>query len=67
MAHLTHWRRQLKSDLISNSIINQALSRELHEIDPAWEQRAQRAWNLLMMVILEMLARAYGLALGETP
>jgi nitrite reductase/ring-hydroxylating ferredoxin subunit len=40
--------------------ISQAISRELHEIDPDWEVRAQRAWSLLMMVILEMLSRAYG-------
>ncbi len=40
--------------------ISQAISRELHEVDPDWEVRALRAWNLLMMVILEMLSRAYG-------
>jgi nitrite reductase/ring-hydroxylating ferredoxin subunit len=40
--------------------VSQAISRELHEIDPDWEVRALRAWNLLMMVILEMLSRAYG-------
>jgi nitrite reductase/ring-hydroxylating ferredoxin subunit len=28
-------------------------------MDPDLERRANRAWNLLMMVILEMLARAY--------
>jgi nitrite reductase/ring-hydroxylating ferredoxin subunit len=39
--------------------ISQALSKELHEIDPDLETRALRAWNLLMMVILEMLSRAY--------
>jgi nitrite reductase/ring-hydroxylating ferredoxin subunit len=40
--------------------ISTALTKELHEIDPDLEVRAQRAWNLLMMVILEMLSRAYG-------
>lgn len=39
--------------------ISNALSKELHEIDPELEMRSQRAWNLLMMVILEMLSRAY--------
>jgi nitrite reductase (NADH) small subunit len=39
--------------------IGQALSRELHEFDPDLEERASKAWNMLMMVILEMLARAY--------
>lgn len=39
--------------------ISEALSRELHPIDPAWEIRALKAWNLLMMVLLEMLARVY--------
>ena len=40
--------------------IGDAITRELHEIDPDWEVRASHAWNLLMMVILEMLSRAYG-------
>jgi len=39
--------------------ISDALTRELHEYDPDLETRAVRAWNKLMMVILEMLARAY--------
>lgn len=39
--------------------ITRALSQELHEFDPDLENRAIRAWNMLMMVILEMLARAY--------
>jgi hypothetical protein len=39
--------------------ISQALTKELHEIDSDLEVRALRAWNLLMMVILEMLSRAY--------
>ena len=40
--------------------ISAALARELHELDPEWEQRALLAWNKLMMVILELLSRAYG-------
>ncbi len=40
--------------------ISQAISRELHDLDPDWEVRSLRSWNLLMVVILEMLARAYG-------
>jgi nitrite reductase/ring-hydroxylating ferredoxin subunit len=39
--------------------ISEALHLELHEYYPELEARASRAWNLLMMVILEMLARAY--------
>ena len=39
--------------------ITRALSQELHEYDPDLENRAIRAWNMLMMVILETLARAY--------
>lgn len=39
--------------------ISEALHNELHEFYPELEARASRAWNLLMMVILEMLARAY--------
>jgi len=39
--------------------ISQALTKELHEIDSDLEVRALRAWNLLMMVILELLSRAY--------
>jgi nitrite reductase/ring-hydroxylating ferredoxin subunit len=40
--------------------ISEAITKELHDFDPDWEVRALRAWNLLMMVILEMLSRAYG-------
>jgi nitrite reductase/ring-hydroxylating ferredoxin subunit len=40
--------------------VSEAISRELHEIDPEWEKRALSAWTKLMMVILELLARAYG-------
>lgn len=40
--------------------ISKALEKELHGIDEDLERRAVRAWNLLMMVILEMLSRAYG-------
>lgn len=39
--------------------ISRAISTELHEYNPDLERRATRAWNLLMMVILEVLARAY--------
>jgi nitrite reductase/ring-hydroxylating ferredoxin subunit len=39
--------------------ISQALYNELHEVDPDLETRAVQAWNKLMMVILETLARAY--------
>jgi nitrite reductase/ring-hydroxylating ferredoxin subunit len=39
--------------------ISESLSKELHEVDAEWEVRALKAWNLLMMVILEMLARVY--------
>lgn len=39
--------------------ITQALTQELHELDPDLEESASKAWNMLMMVILEMLARAY--------
>jgi nitrite reductase/ring-hydroxylating ferredoxin subunit len=39
--------------------ISEALHKELRDVDPELEVRASRAWNLLMMVILEMLARAY--------
>jgi nitrite reductase/ring-hydroxylating ferredoxin subunit len=40
--------------------ISEALHTELHGIDPDLEGQAVRAWNLLAMVLLEMLARAYG-------
>lgn len=39
--------------------ITEAISQELHDIDPEWELRALKAWNLLMMVLLELLARVY--------
>jgi len=39
--------------------ISDALHKELGQADPELEDRASRAWNLLLMVILEMLARAY--------
>ncbi len=40
--------------------IRTAIYNELSDIDSEWEERAQSAWTKLMMVILEMLARAYG-------
>jgi nitrite reductase/ring-hydroxylating ferredoxin subunit len=39
--------------------ISESLSKELHDLDPEMEVRTLKAWNLLMIVILEMLARAY--------
>jgi 3-phenylpropionate/trans-cinnamate dioxygenase ferredoxin component len=39
--------------------ISEAISKELHEIDPEWEVRALKAWNLLMTVILQLLVRVY--------
>jgi nitrite reductase/ring-hydroxylating ferredoxin subunit len=39
--------------------ISEAIQQELHDIDPDLEFRALKAWNLLMMVILELLSRAY--------
>lgn len=40
--------------------IGQALAAELHELDPDLELRGVKAWNRLMMVLLETLARPYG-------
>ncbi len=40
--------------------ITEALHEELHEIDPDFEIRAVKAWNTLMMVVLELLSRSYG-------
>lgn len=40
--------------------ISEAIEKELHELDPDLEVRAARAWNLLSMVLLEILSRAYG-------
>lgn len=39
--------------------ISDALTLELREFDPDLEKRAVRAWNLVMMAILELLARVY--------
>jgi nitrite reductase/ring-hydroxylating ferredoxin subunit/hemoglobin-like flavoprotein len=39
--------------------ISEALHEELHEIDPKMEARVVKAWNLLLMVILELLSSAY--------
>jgi nitrite reductase/ring-hydroxylating ferredoxin subunit len=36
-----------------------ALNEELHEIDPDLEARATKAWSSLLVVLLEMLSRAY--------
>jgi 3-phenylpropionate/trans-cinnamate dioxygenase ferredoxin component len=40
--------------------ISLALHSELHQVDSDLEGRAVSAWNLLAMVLLEMLSRAYG-------
>jgi nitrite reductase/ring-hydroxylating ferredoxin subunit/hemoglobin-like flavoprotein len=40
--------------------ISEVLSKELRHVDEAFEVRAIEAWDKLMMVILEMLSRAYG-------
>ncbi len=37
-----------------------AITQELRHVDEDFETRALEAWNKLMMVILELLARAYG-------
>ena len=44
---------------VQHAII-EALNRDLHEYDPELEMSAIKGWNKLCMVILEMLARAYG-------
>lgn len=40
--------------------IARAISQELHKEDQDFELRALEAWNKLLMIVLEMLARAYG-------
>ena len=40
--------------------IAEALAAELHHLDPDLELRGIKAWNRLMMVLLETLARPYG-------
>ncbi len=40
--------------------IGQALQNELHNKDEEFEHRAMEAWDKLLMVVLEVLARAYG-------
>ncbi len=40
--------------------ISRALSQELRDVDDELEFRAVEAWDKLMMVLLELLARAYG-------
>ena len=44
---------------VQHAIID-ALMKELHDYDPDLEMRAIKGWNKLCMVLLEMLARAYG-------
>lgn len=40
--------------------ISQVLTHELSDVDEVFEDRAVEAWSKLLMVILEILARAYG-------
>jgi nitrite reductase (NADH) small subunit len=40
--------------------VTQALAAELREVDPDLEERARTAWQALLMVLLEQLARPYG-------
>jgi nitrite reductase/ring-hydroxylating ferredoxin subunit/hemoglobin-like flavoprotein len=40
--------------------ISEVLAKELRPTDSAFAHRAEEAWDKLMMVILEMLSRAYG-------
>ncbi len=40
--------------------ISNAIMKELHPIDPDFAFEAEEAWDNLMMVLLEMLSRAYG-------
>jgi nitrite reductase/ring-hydroxylating ferredoxin subunit/hemoglobin-like flavoprotein len=40
--------------------ISEAISKELRQVDEVFEIRAIEAWDKLLMVILEMLSRAYG-------
>lgn len=39
--------------------VSEVLHQELREAGPELEARASKAWNLLLMVILEMLSRSY--------
>jgi nitrite reductase/ring-hydroxylating ferredoxin subunit len=43
---------------VQHNIIS-ALNQELHEIDPDLQARATKAWSGLLVVLLEMLTRAY--------
>ncbi len=47
--------------------IGEALEQELHEVDPAFGIRAVRAWNLLTMVLLEMLSALTGMSASQKP
>jgi nitrite reductase/ring-hydroxylating ferredoxin subunit/hemoglobin-like flavoprotein len=40
--------------------ISEALTKELRHVDEDFEMQAVEAWNKVMMIILELLARAYG-------
>lgn len=47
--------------------ISEALQEELRDVDPDLENRSVRAWNLLLMVILEVLSSAYDDERDATP
>ncbi len=49
---------------VQNAII-QALQEELSEVDPELHLRGVRAWNKLLIVLLEILSRAYGYGRDE--
>ena len=49
---------------VQNAII-QALQEELSEVDPELQMRGVRAWNKLLIVLLEILSRAYGYGRDE--
>ena len=47
--------------------ISEALQEELRDVDPELENRVVKAWNLLLMVILEVLSSAYDDERDATP
>ncbi len=40
--------------------ISEAITKELRHVDEDFELRATESWNKLLMIVLEMLSRAYG-------
>lgn len=40
--------------------VSEALHKELRDVDVEMERRAAKAWNLLLIVVLELLSRSYG-------